>query len=51
MKVIVRGSTGLIGRPLVASLHAAGHDVDRRDLGAAARVLAVDALGSSTGAS
>ena len=27
MKVIVSGSTGLIGRPLVASLHAAGHDV------------------------
>jgi len=29
MKVIVSGSTGLIGRPLVASLHAAGHDVVR----------------------
>jgi len=29
MKVIVSGSTGLIGRPLVESLHAAGHDVVR----------------------
>jgi uncharacterized protein (TIGR01777 family) len=29
MKVIVSGSTGLIGRPLVASLRADGHDVVR----------------------
>ena len=29
MKVIVSGSNGLIGRPLVASLRADGHDVVR----------------------
>jgi len=29
MKVIVSGSTGLIGRPLVASLRAEGHDIVR----------------------
>jgi uncharacterized protein (TIGR01777 family) len=29
MKVIVSGSTGLVGRPLIASLHADGHDVVR----------------------
>ena len=29
MKVIVSGSTGLIGRPLVASLRADGHDIVR----------------------
>ena len=29
MKVVVSGSTGLLGRPLVASLRANGHDVVR----------------------